>query len=501
MTRLLLPLLLTVLLLPAPSVALDSHILCGTRALPPRGVSPASKPLQTTLLHPFVVGDTLTFRAFDFGSGKPYTLTATCRLVGQHCYAFVQDEEWNTRVRLPQIQGLADAFDRSAAADTTRGIFDLDTATFGPPPDVDGDPRILILVLDIQDGYASTGNFFAGYFDFANESPPIGREVLFIDDRPLDLDSRLARATLVHEFQHMIHWNADSKEEKWVDEGCSEYAERMSGYADTTGVAQAFLSFPNVGLTEWQDLSLDYEKSMLFVAYFAHRYGRPSLRRLVQDRAHGVAGFASALSAIEGAGTFTDLFADWIAANLLDAAGRYGYADLQLASLTAEKMSALPLGPSPRRVHAWAARYFDFGKQEGLRVGFEGGAQDTFRVRLVTVRAGVLGVLDMTLSSANKGAVQAVRADRIVAVIGRAGGGSGEVQFFISADPFQPSPASLCDFDGDGRVDFDDFFLFADRFGRSSGQGGFDPLFDLDGDRSIGLEDFFRFAEHFGETG
>jgi hypothetical protein len=366
---------------------------------------------------------------------------------------------------------------------------------------MDGDPKILILVLDILDSYGATGNSFAGYFDFANEAPPIGREILYIDDRPLNLDSRLARSTLVHEFQHMIHWNADSKEEKWVDEGCSEYAERISGYADTSGVAQVFLSFPNVGLTEWQDGLRDYEKSMLFVAYFSERYGRTALRRLVQDRARGVAGFTSVLSAIEGAGAFADLFRDWTTANLLDAAGRYGYAGLQLAPLTVEKMTALPLGSSPRRVHAWAARYFDFGKQEGLRVGFEGGAQDTFRVRLVTLRAGVPGVLDMTLSSANKGTAQTVRADRVVALIGRVGGGTGEVQFFISADPFQPSPAALCDFNGNGKVDFDDFFLFADRFGRSSGQAGFDPLFDLDGDRAIGLEDFFRFADHFGEAG
>lgn len=495
------PLLIVALLFPSPSSALDPPALCGARLLPRPALPRVSKPLQTGVIRPFVVGDTLTFRAFDFASGKPYTLTATCRIVGQRCYLFVQDEEWNARVQPPQVQRLADAFDRSAAADTTRGIFGLDTATFGPPPDVDGDPKILILVLDILDSYATTGNFFAGYFDSANQAPPIGREVLYLDDRPLDLDSRLARATLIHELQHMIHWNADPAEEKWVDEGASEYAERMSGYADTAGVAPAFLAFPNVSLTGWQDLPLDYEKSMLFVAYFADRHGRPAVRRLVQDRAHGVAGFASTLSSIQGAGTFAELFGDWAAANLLDAAGRYGYAGLQLAPLSAERMSFLPLGPSPRRVHAWAARYFDFGKQEGLRVGFEGGAQDTFRVRLATLRAGAPLVLDMALDGANKGKVQTVRADRIVALVARAGGGAGEAGFFISADPFQPSPASLCDFDGDGKVDFDDFFLFAERFGRSSGQPGFDPLFDLDGDGVIGLEDFFRFAERFGEAG
>ena len=35
------------------------------------------------------------------------------------------------------------------------------------------------------------------------------------------------------------------------------------------------------------------------------------------------------------------------------------------------------------------------------------------------------------------------------------------------------------DFDGSGRVDFADFLDFAENFGRSSGQDGFDSKFDL----------------------
>ena len=37
-------------------------------------------------------------------------------------------------------------------------------------------------------------------------------------------------------------------------------------------------------------------------------------------------------------------------------------------------------------------------------------------------------------------------------------------------------------FDDDLDVDFDDFFLFADHFGREEGEGDFDSLFDLNGD-------------------
>ena len=48
------------------------------------------------------------------------------------------------------------------------------------------------------------------------------------------------------------------------------------------------------------------------------------------------------------------------------------------------------------------------------------------------------------------------------------------------------------DFDGDGQVDFSDFFLFADHF------LGAAIRYDLDGSGRVDLEDFFLFAESFG---
>ena len=62
------------------------------------------------------------------------------------------------------------------------------------------------------------------------------------------------------------------------------------------------------------------------------------------------------------------------------------------------------------------------------------------------------------------------------------------------ADPGDPSP----DFDGDGRVDFNDFIAFASRFGSSVGEDGFDSRFDLDQDRVIGFGDFLLFVAAFG---
>ncbi|MFA6107630.1 MAG: hypothetical protein WDA75_02570 [Candidatus Latescibacterota bacterium] len=55
------------------------------------------------------------------------------------------------------------------------------------------------------------------------------------------------------------------------------------------------------------------------------------------------------------------------------------------------------------------------------------------------------------------------------------------------------------DFDGDGAVAFEDFFLFADHFGEGASVPGFDSRYDLDLDGLIGFEDFFLFADRFGD--
>ncbi len=60
------------------------------------------------------------------------------------------------------------------------------------------------------------------------------------------------------------------------------------------------------------------------------------------------------------------------------------------------------------------------------------------------------------------------------------------------------SVALVGDFNGDGSVLFDDFFLFVDFFGSTA--DGAAAAFDLDGDGTVSLGDFFAFADNFGKT-
>ena len=50
------------------------------------------------------------------------------------------------------------------------------------------------------------------------------------------------------------------------------------------------------------------------------------------------------------------------------------------------------------------------------------------------------------------------------------------------------------------KVDFDDFFLLADRFNTSDADGDFELFFDIVPDGRIDIDDFLRFADDFGKA-
>jgi uncharacterized repeat protein (TIGR01451 family) len=56
------------------------------------------------------------------------------------------------------------------------------------------------------------------------------------------------------------------------------------------------------------------------------------------------------------------------------------------------------------------------------------------------------------------------------------------------------------DFDGSGKVDFADFFLFVEHFGQTAEDVSWDPFFDLVPDGRINLDDFFEFVELFSQA-
>lgn len=55
------------------------------------------------------------------------------------------------------------------------------------------------------------------------------------------------------------------------------------------------------------------------------------------------------------------------------------------------------------------------------------------------------------------------------------------------------------DFDGSGKVDFQDFLLLARVYGKKLADEGYDPVCDLDSDGEVGFKDFLIFARKYSE--
>ncbi|MEC8645674.1 MAG: choice-of-anchor D domain-containing protein [Candidatus Latescibacterota bacterium] len=86
-------------------------------------------------------------------------------------------------------------------------------------------------------------------------------------------------------------------------------------------------------------------------------------------------------------------------------------------------------------------------------------------------------------------------ADNLEVIVALSGTGAeaGDQQILVDADGVQ----IFGDIDGNGTVDFDDFFQFADNFGLASP----DPVADFDGNGVVDFDDFFLFADNFGKSG
>ena len=59
---------------------------------------------------------------------------------------------------------------------------------------------------------------------------------------------------------------------------------------------------------------------------------------------------------------------------------------------------------------------------------------------------------------------------------------------------------NAADFNGDGRVDINDYLLFFAHYGLSQGDAEYDARYDLDGNGTIGVMDFLIFSNSYGQT-
>ena len=286
----------------------------------------------------FTVGTPRSWWAMDFQTSTNYQVPSTCRAVGTNCYIFVEDAQWGSRVTQSQVDSIRFAFDLRTPANASKGVYQMDVDAFGNPPDVDSDPKILLLLLDIKDGYTGTGGYIMGYFYSANEvtgGQSNMAEIYFLDVNPLDLSTASGlqggMSTTAHEFQHMIHWNYNKFGDTFTNEGCSLLAEVNCGYPlyDQSG----YIKETNHYLFDWRtnDNTLvlrDYSRAARFFLYIRDQLGIGFFKTLVSTAFTGVGRLNSAFSTFGTPLRFGDIFQNWLIANILNDRSvdpKYGY--------------------------------------------------------------------------------------------------------------------------------------------------------------------------------
>ena len=350
------------------------------------------------------VGDQETFWTNSWVTNQFYQITATLQKVGTHCYIYVEDGQ---TVSSTVIDDAANEFDTN--------IYPTDTSIFGSEPDVDGDPRITILLMDIRDGYNGSGGFVAGYFHSLNEYNSTHsnlREMFYMDVNPGQPGTTQFYGTLAHEFQHMIHFNQDGNEETWVNEGCSTLAEYLCGYGHDSNIGD-FLNSPDDGLISWGGALADYGQVYLFLYYLWEKYGGDSfISYLTQNQQNGIQGVNSSLAAEGYSDDFKTVFSNWAVANYLDSPsigdGKYGYTGLDLTSFSpggiylSNTWSSYPV-TSSGSVNYYAADYLKFTNGNNLTFSFNGDDSNKFRMFLIDESSLPPQLTEVLLNSSNDG--------------------------------------------------------------------------------------------------
>jgi hypothetical protein len=334
-----------------------------------------------------------------------YIAPSTCRAVGTNAYIFVEDSLWNTRVDQNAVDKVKEAFDSKTPADPNKGIFQTNVETFGNPPNVDGDSKIIILILNIKDGYSGTGGYVAGYFYGYNQYTPAQSapfsnvaEIYYLDANPLDLKKPTGSSSLetgmrttAHEFQHMIHFNYDKDEIAFVDEGMSEIAEYINGYPlREQGSYNNETNFP---LFEWRrddktKVLTDYSRAARFSLYLYEQFGKDVLKRIVQEPANEATGINNALSNTTPSTLrrFRGILEDWFIANIINDKSfnnLFGYTNSKVGYAAARTHINPNVTNSNDSINKYGVQFISFTGGSNLSVKFDTKGMNEIKIKAI----------------------------------------------------------------------------------------------------------------------
>jgi hypothetical protein len=380
--------------------------------------------LKSSTLHKtawtFAVGSTKSWYADNIKNSTRYLVPSTCKAVGNNCYIFVEDASWTAgRVTQSAVDSIRIYFDSKTPANPSEGIFATDTSAFGNPPDVDKDPKVIILLLDIIDTYNGSGGFVEGYFTRFNEVNPLQQgystsnfaEIFFIDTNPLSLTTTnglmSGLSTLAHEFQHMIHFNyaslingKSSGDLTFIDEGCSVLAEVNCGFPIYS--PSLYAAEPNHYLLDWRSdmpaVLNDYSRAARFFVYMRDQVGMSLFKNIVASPLYGVPQIDAGFQAISSSFRFADILKNWFVANILDDRTfdtKYGYLYPNLPKAVEQTFFNPNVALTTDTVQNYAVQYLAFKAGSQLHATFTS-TNSTLIIKAVEIGPSEKRVLDVT---------------------------------------------------------------------------------------------------------
>jgi hypothetical protein len=311
-------------------------------------------------------------------------IDATLEGIRDHCYFYVATSGIPSWVQIDTIGQLAGEFE---------AIHNCEIQEFGQPPDVDGDSHVYVLILDTEVCLAK-----GPHFEPKNEEGRNKAEIIYLpySHAASRICGWLGRYTLAHEYNHVIMYNYDKDEERWLQEGMADYAkcavygldaihpnpDKPKELAEHIGCFLDLNSVGTTGLIFYADPSLEgCGASWLFMQYLAAKYGSLTMKSIFQDSDDGRQSIEKHLPS---GVSFDSAFRNWAIANYLDLdSGTYSYEHtLGIRGTIAENtiMHFLTVyGGSARierqghEVEEWAADYIRFSTSEThMKISFDG---------------------------------------------------------------------------------------------------------------------------------
>lgn len=394
------------------------------------------------------VGDSWTWWLWSWDPMPPHFEEAVCTVRGKsdRGYVMVEDSEWLVSIDQDDVDSILVHWEEmSPGPYPTQGIYEIDSISFGTPPDeLDNDARIYLMWYNF---HINADGFFFFFDEYPEGTYPEYHsnecEVLYLNVASSGGPSGdYMHAVIAHEFQHLIHWKYDDDELSWVNEGLSELAMWLYGYPDNV---TSFPSNPDNNLTTWEGAWADYIKTYLWTLYFFEQYGgHPSVYALVHEPLNSMAGYDAILDQFSYTENTEDVFADWVVANYLDDTsvedGRFGYVGEELPSFYAQSYSTYPVEVSSA-VNHWAADYYRLQEPSfsDMEITFDGVDANSFIVRALLIHeSAATEVFDMTIDvSTQTGMLEVYNispSDEIVLVVASGSSSGGPTYSFVAGD-------------------------------------------------------------------